>query len=99
MMRKIVTALMACLLASAALAQTFPGKSMKLVVPYPPGAVTDILGRLLAQHMGRAGKVWASAADANRHAISAVTILRIMGSDSPSCAGADRPTGKSLASL
>jgi len=38
--------------ATAALAQSFPSRSMKLVVPYPPGAVTDILGRLLGQHMG-----------------------------------------------
>jgi tripartite-type tricarboxylate transporter receptor subunit TctC len=32
--------------------QTFPAKSMRLVVPYPPGGVTDILGRALGQYIG-----------------------------------------------
>ena len=33
-------------------AQNFPSKPMKLVVPYPPGGVTDILGRALGQYIG-----------------------------------------------
>jgi len=33
-------------------AQTFPSKPMRLVVPYPPGGVTDILGRALGQYIG-----------------------------------------------
>jgi tripartite-type tricarboxylate transporter receptor subunit TctC len=33
-------------------AQTFPNKPMRLVVPYPPGGVTDILGRALGQYIG-----------------------------------------------
>jgi tripartite-type tricarboxylate transporter receptor subunit TctC len=32
--------------------QNFPSKSMRLVVPYPPGGVTDILGRALGQYIG-----------------------------------------------
>jgi tripartite-type tricarboxylate transporter receptor subunit TctC len=52
MMRKLVAALFACLLAGALQAQPFPNKPMKLVVPYPPGGVTDILGRILGQLMG-----------------------------------------------
>ena len=52
MMRRILATVFACLLATAALAQPFPGKPMKLVVPYPPGGVTDILGRILGQLMG-----------------------------------------------
>jgi len=37
------------LLPLGALAQEFPSKSLRLIVPYPPGASTDILGRLVAQ--------------------------------------------------
>jgi tripartite-type tricarboxylate transporter receptor subunit TctC len=40
-------------LASAS-AQTFPNRPLRLVVPYSAGGSTDLLGRLLAQHMGEA---------------------------------------------
>jgi tripartite-type tricarboxylate transporter receptor subunit TctC len=46
---RFFAALAALLIAAAALAQPFPSKPMKLVVPYPPGGVTDILGRALGQ--------------------------------------------------
>ena len=29
-------------------AQAFPSKAVKIIVPYPPGGATDILGRLIA---------------------------------------------------
>jgi len=32
-------------------AQTYPAKPMKLIVPYPPGAGTDFVGRLIAIHV------------------------------------------------
>lgn len=31
----------------------FPNKPLRIVVPYPPGGVTDIMGRLAAEAMGR----------------------------------------------
>ena len=52
MTRRIFGALFAFLLATAALAQPYPSRPLKLVVPYPPGGVTDILGRMLGQALG-----------------------------------------------
>lgn len=46
---RIAIALLA--LCSAAHAQTYPAKPVKIIVPYPPGAITDALPRLVADHM------------------------------------------------
>ena len=35
------------------LAQNYPDKTIKIIVPYPPGGVVDITGRLLASELGR----------------------------------------------
>lgn len=49
-LRFILLALLAAPL--AALAQAYPSKPIKLVVPYPPGGSTDLLGRTVSQKMG-----------------------------------------------
>ena len=41
------------LAASAAFAQ-YPDKPIKLIVPYPPGGATDVIGRVMAQKLGAA---------------------------------------------
>lgn len=40
-------------LAGVALAQPYPNKVVRIIVPYPPGGVVDITGRLLADHLRR----------------------------------------------
>lgn len=46
-------ALIATAFASVAVAQTFPTKPIKFVVPFPAGSATDVVGRVLAETMGK----------------------------------------------
>ena len=49
-------ALLLCLFALSANAQTYPNKAIRLVVPYPPGALTDLLARAIGERLGEALK-------------------------------------------
>jgi tripartite-type tricarboxylate transporter receptor subunit TctC len=49
--RRALLALATLLCAAAALAQGYPVKSIKMIVPYPPGGATDVIGRVLAQRL------------------------------------------------
>ena len=49
----ILCAALACT-SHVTLAQGFPNKPVRVVVPFPPGAATDILARLLGQKLGEA---------------------------------------------
>ena len=42
--------LVAC--AQAALAQSYPTKPVRVVIPFPPGQATDVIGRLVSQKLG-----------------------------------------------
>jgi tripartite-type tricarboxylate transporter receptor subunit TctC len=48
-MRTWLLIALCCALPAAAAAQTYPSKTITLVVPAPPGGVTDVLARTLAQ--------------------------------------------------
>ena len=42
---------------SAAEPQGFPGKPVRIIVPYTPGSPNDVMARLLAQHLqGKLGQ-------------------------------------------
>src|SRR5436853_5798509 len=41
----------ACLISSAAFSQAYPTKPVKISVPFRPGGVTDLAGRLIAQKL------------------------------------------------
>lgn len=49
--RRLLLALVAIGLTLPAAAQTWPSKPMRLVIPYPPGGPTDLVGRLYAHKL------------------------------------------------
>jgi len=53
---KTLLAVVAVLLGSVTVAsgQTFPSRTLALVVPFPAGGPTDTIGRIMAQRMGTA---------------------------------------------
>ena len=48
--------LLLCFFAVPTNAQTYPSKPIRLVVPYPPGALTDLLGRAIGERLAAALK-------------------------------------------
>ena len=57
-MRYVVAALAACMLAGTPAivsAQGYPSKPIRIIVPFPPGAFNDTLGRTIAQKFSDGG--------------------------------------------
>jgi tripartite-type tricarboxylate transporter receptor subunit TctC len=51
---KILSAFVLAILWSSALAQNYPSKSVRVVIPYPPGSTPDIVGRSLSDKLQKA---------------------------------------------
>jgi tripartite-type tricarboxylate transporter receptor subunit TctC len=52
MLRSLIAAALAASLPLTALAQTWPDKPVRMVIPFPPGGTLDKVGRMLAQRLG-----------------------------------------------
>jgi len=50
-MRKLFLTIFLALLSASVVAQPFPSRAVRIVVPFPPGGSADVLGRLMAQKL------------------------------------------------
>src|SRR6185436_16361077 len=48
----VIAAVVLEIVAGAALAQTYPVKQVRIIVPYPPGGGTDLVASFIAQKLG-----------------------------------------------
>ncbi len=46
-----ISFLLACAFAGSALAQAYPAKPLRMIVPFPPGGVTDVMSRAVAARL------------------------------------------------
>jgi tripartite-type tricarboxylate transporter receptor subunit TctC len=55
-MKHLLAAIAFAVIAGAAAAQPFPSRPIRIIVPYPPGALTDLLGRTIGDRLSAALK-------------------------------------------
>ena len=53
-MKRIVVLLAALFVAGAAFAQQYPNRAVRMVIPWPPGQATDLVGRVMAEKLSQA---------------------------------------------
>ncbi len=54
LLKAIGLSLVLALTAGAAIAQSYPSRPVRMVVPFPPGSATDLAARVVGQHLGTA---------------------------------------------
>jgi len=53
-LKRIVVLLAALFVAGAAFAQQYPNRAVRMVIPWPPGQATDLVGRVMAEKLSQA---------------------------------------------
>ena len=51
-MKSLIAGVALALIAGAAVAQTYPSKPVRVVIPWPPGGSNDVVGRIVLQKVG-----------------------------------------------
>jgi tripartite-type tricarboxylate transporter receptor subunit TctC len=52
LLKRLLVLLFIAIMPLHALAQDYPNKPMRIIVPYPPGGASDVVARLIGQYMG-----------------------------------------------
>ena len=47
----ILSLVLSAMFSTILMAQNYPAKPVRLIIPYPPGGTTDILGRIIGQKL------------------------------------------------
>ena len=53
-MKRLLFALVAALCAASSLAQTYPSRPIRIIVPFTPGSATDVMGRIVGERLNAA---------------------------------------------
>jgi tripartite-type tricarboxylate transporter receptor subunit TctC len=52
-MKRVLLGLILCLSAQVGFAQTYPAKPIRLVIPWPPGGPSDLVGRIFSERLSK----------------------------------------------